>query len=175
MDEGVQAIFDANLPEDRNPDVHLMTGPIRVDGARTSDVLKVALPADDAAPALRLQPRRRTAPSVQQVRREGARDDLPHRRMPTATHSTDNTSTPNTSWSSAASADPSSSAGSQYNTKRQHETTSPLSHSPQQSSDSDWHPHSLGFGTTPACRVAHRSILWPCRAHWLYPAKLPKS
>ena len=40
VDEGIHAIFDAIPPEDRNPGVHLMTGPIYVDGARPGDVLE---------------------------------------------------------------------------------------------------------------------------------------
>jgi acetamidase/formamidase len=41
MDERIAAIFDAIPPEDRNPGVHLMTGPIFVTGARPGDVLEV--------------------------------------------------------------------------------------------------------------------------------------
>jgi acetamidase/formamidase len=41
MDERITAIFDAIPPEDRNPGVHLMTGPIFVTGARPGDVLEV--------------------------------------------------------------------------------------------------------------------------------------
>ncbi|MGI4975828.1 MAG: acetamidase/formamidase family protein [Janthinobacterium lividum] len=41
MDEAIHAIFDAIPPDDRNPGVHLMTGPIRVEGARPGDVLEV--------------------------------------------------------------------------------------------------------------------------------------
>ena len=41
MDAGITAIFDAIPPEDRNPGVHLMTGPIYMEGAKTGDVLEV--------------------------------------------------------------------------------------------------------------------------------------
>jgi acetamidase/formamidase len=41
MDERITAIFDAIPAEDRNPGVHLMTGPIFVTGARPGDVLEV--------------------------------------------------------------------------------------------------------------------------------------
>jgi acetamidase/formamidase len=41
MDEGIQAIWDAVPPDDRNPGVHIMTGPIYVEGARPGDVLEV--------------------------------------------------------------------------------------------------------------------------------------
>jgi acetamidase/formamidase len=41
MDERITAIFEAIPPEDRNPGVHLMTGPIYVAGARPGDVLEV--------------------------------------------------------------------------------------------------------------------------------------
>ncbi len=41
MDAGISAIFDGIPPEDRYPGVHLMTGPIRVEGARPGDVLEV--------------------------------------------------------------------------------------------------------------------------------------
>ena len=41
MDAGITAIFDAIPPEDRNPGVHLMTGPIYVAGAKPGDVLEV--------------------------------------------------------------------------------------------------------------------------------------
>ncbi len=41
MDAGITAIFDAIPAEDRNPGVHLMTGPIHVEGARPGDVLEV--------------------------------------------------------------------------------------------------------------------------------------
>src|ERR1700722_13171607 len=41
MDHAISAIFDAIPAEDRNPGVHLMTGPIRVEGARPGDVLEV--------------------------------------------------------------------------------------------------------------------------------------
>ena len=41
MDAGIEAIFEAIPPQDRNPGVHLMTGPIFVDGARPGDVLEV--------------------------------------------------------------------------------------------------------------------------------------
>jgi acetamidase/formamidase len=41
MDDGITAIFNAISPEDRNPGVHLMTGPIFVKDARPGDVLEV--------------------------------------------------------------------------------------------------------------------------------------
>jgi len=41
MDGGITAIFDAIPPEDRNPGVHIMTGPIFVEGAKPGDVLEV--------------------------------------------------------------------------------------------------------------------------------------
>jgi acetamidase/formamidase len=41
MDERITAIFDAIPAEDRNPGVHLMTGPIFITGARPGDVLEV--------------------------------------------------------------------------------------------------------------------------------------
>jgi acetamidase/formamidase len=41
MDGGITAIFDAIPSEDRNPGVHLMTGPIFIVGARPDDVLEV--------------------------------------------------------------------------------------------------------------------------------------
>ena len=41
MDGGITAIFDAIPSEDRNPGVHLMTGPIFIGGARPGDVLEV--------------------------------------------------------------------------------------------------------------------------------------
>ncbi|TVQ43840.1 MAG: formamidase [Gammaproteobacteria bacterium] len=41
MDEAVQAIWEAIPPEDRYPGVHLMTGPIHVEGARPGDMLEV--------------------------------------------------------------------------------------------------------------------------------------
>ena len=41
MDSGITAIFDAIPPEDRNPGVHIMTGPIFVEGAKPGDVLEV--------------------------------------------------------------------------------------------------------------------------------------
>ena len=41
MDAGITAIFDAIPPDDRNPGVHIMTGPIFVDGAQPGDVLEV--------------------------------------------------------------------------------------------------------------------------------------
>ena len=41
MDAGITAIWDAIPPEDRNPGVHLMTGPIRVEGAKAGDILEV--------------------------------------------------------------------------------------------------------------------------------------
>jgi acetamidase/formamidase len=41
MDAGITEIFDAIPPEDRNPGVHIMTGPIGIEGARPGDVLEV--------------------------------------------------------------------------------------------------------------------------------------
>lgn len=41
MDDGVRAIFDGVPVEDRNPGVHIMTGPIHVEGARPGDMLEV--------------------------------------------------------------------------------------------------------------------------------------
>jgi acetamidase/formamidase len=41
MDDGITAIFDAIPPDDRNPGVHIMTGPIHVEGARPGDMLEV--------------------------------------------------------------------------------------------------------------------------------------
>jgi acetamidase/formamidase len=41
MDAAIDDIFNAIPPEDRNPGVHIMTGPIRVEGARPGDVLEV--------------------------------------------------------------------------------------------------------------------------------------
>ena len=41
MDAGMKEIWDAIPPEDRNPGVHLMTGPIYVQDARPGDVLEV--------------------------------------------------------------------------------------------------------------------------------------
>jgi acetamidase/formamidase len=41
MDEGITAIFKAIPEDDRNPGVHIMTGPIYVDGAKPGDVLEV--------------------------------------------------------------------------------------------------------------------------------------
>lgn len=41
MDAGVTAIFDAIPPEDRNPGVHIMTGPIYLEDARPGDILEV--------------------------------------------------------------------------------------------------------------------------------------
>ncbi|MFN3230900.1 MAG: acetamidase/formamidase family protein [Alphaproteobacteria bacterium] len=41
MDETVTAIFDGIPPEDRNPGVHIMTGPIFVEGAAPGDMLEV--------------------------------------------------------------------------------------------------------------------------------------
>jgi acetamidase/formamidase len=41
MDAGIHEIFNAIPPEDRNPGVHLMTGPIYIEGARPGDVLEV--------------------------------------------------------------------------------------------------------------------------------------
>ena len=41
MDEGVTAIFSGIPESDRNPGVHIMTGPIFVEGARPGDMLEV--------------------------------------------------------------------------------------------------------------------------------------
>ena len=41
MDQGVKAIFDGVPPEDRNPGVHIMTGPIYLEGAKAGDILEV--------------------------------------------------------------------------------------------------------------------------------------
>lgn len=41
MDEGVMRIFKEIPEEDRNPGVHIMTGPIHVEGAKPGDVLEV--------------------------------------------------------------------------------------------------------------------------------------
>ena len=41
MDEGVQAIFREIPESDRNPGVHIMTGPIHVEGAKPGDMLEV--------------------------------------------------------------------------------------------------------------------------------------
>ena len=85
MDEGVTAIF-REIPEaDRNPGVHIMTGPIYVEDARPGDMLEVRYLRDDAALQLRLQPRRQLGLPLQGVRREGARDDLCARRQRRAT------------------------------------------------------------------------------------------
>ena len=41
MDGGIDAIFAGIPPEDRNPGVHILTGPVFVEGARPGDVLEV--------------------------------------------------------------------------------------------------------------------------------------
>jgi len=41
MDEGVKAIFDGVPESERNPGVHIMTGPIFVEGARPGDLIEV--------------------------------------------------------------------------------------------------------------------------------------
>lgn len=41
MDAGVQAIFDGVPVADRNPGVHILTGPIHVEGAKPGDILEV--------------------------------------------------------------------------------------------------------------------------------------
>jgi acetamidase/formamidase len=41
MDDGITVIFDTVPEADRNPGVHIMTGPIHVEGARPGDVLEV--------------------------------------------------------------------------------------------------------------------------------------
>jgi acetamidase/formamidase len=41
FDAGIEAIFREIPPEDRNPGVHIMTGPIFVEGAKPGDILEV--------------------------------------------------------------------------------------------------------------------------------------
>jgi acetamidase/formamidase len=41
MDAGVQAVYDAIPPASRGPGVHVMTGPIHVEGARPGDTLEI--------------------------------------------------------------------------------------------------------------------------------------
>src|SRR5258706_13364164 len=41
MDEGITAIFDGIPEKDRNPGVHIMTGPIFVENAKAGDVIEV--------------------------------------------------------------------------------------------------------------------------------------
>ncbi|HEY2032161.1 MAG TPA: acetamidase/formamidase family protein [Rhizomicrobium sp.] len=41
MDDGVHAIFNGIPPEDRNPGVHIMTGPIHIADAKPGDMLEV--------------------------------------------------------------------------------------------------------------------------------------
>lgn len=43
MDEGIQAIWDGIDPATRTPGVHIMTGPIHVEGAKPGDTLRVDL------------------------------------------------------------------------------------------------------------------------------------
>ncbi|MEP1123288.1 MAG: acetamidase/formamidase family protein [Ilumatobacter sp.] len=43
MDDGIRAIWDGIAPETRAPGVHIMTGPIEVQGARPGDTLRVEL------------------------------------------------------------------------------------------------------------------------------------
>lgn len=43
MDDGVRAIWDAIAPEDRAPGVHIMTGPVAVEGAEPGDSLLVRI------------------------------------------------------------------------------------------------------------------------------------
>jgi len=43
MDDGLQAIWDGIAPEARTPGVHIMTGPIEVEGAKPGDTLRVEL------------------------------------------------------------------------------------------------------------------------------------
>lgn len=41
MDDGINALFKGIPEDDRNPGVHIMTGPIHVEGAKAGDVLEV--------------------------------------------------------------------------------------------------------------------------------------
>ena len=41
IDAGIKAIFEGIPPEDRNPGVHIMTGPISLEGAKAGDILEV--------------------------------------------------------------------------------------------------------------------------------------
>src|SRR5205823_1597986 len=43
MDGGVRAVYDGIPPSDRGPGVHVMTGPIAVEGARIGDTLEVRI------------------------------------------------------------------------------------------------------------------------------------
>jgi acetamidase/formamidase len=43
MDEGVRAVYEGIPPSERGPGVHVMTGPIAVDGARPGDTLEVRI------------------------------------------------------------------------------------------------------------------------------------
>src|SRR6266542_19252 len=43
MDDGVRAVYDAIPPSERGPGVHVMTGPIAVEGARAGDTLEVRI------------------------------------------------------------------------------------------------------------------------------------
>ncbi|MFT6291312.1 MAG: acetamidase/formamidase [Ilumatobacter sp.] len=43
MDDGIKAIWDGIAPETRTPGVHIMTGPIEVQGAKPGDTLRVEL------------------------------------------------------------------------------------------------------------------------------------
>jgi acetamidase/formamidase len=43
MDDGVRAVYSAIAPEQRGPGVHVMTGPIAVEGARAGDTLEVRI------------------------------------------------------------------------------------------------------------------------------------
>jgi acetamidase/formamidase len=43
MDDGIKAIWDGIAPENRAPGVHIMTGPIEVQGAKPGDTLRVEL------------------------------------------------------------------------------------------------------------------------------------
>ena len=54
MDAGVKAIFEGVPEADRNPGVHIMTGPIFVEGAKPGDMLEVRY--------LSMTPRCATAP-----------------------------------------------------------------------------------------------------------------
>src|SRR5262245_60625059 len=43
MDEGTRAVYEAIAPSERGPGVHIMTGPIFVEGAQPGDTLEVRL------------------------------------------------------------------------------------------------------------------------------------
>ena len=76
MDDGVSEIF-REIPEaDRNPGVHIMTGPILIEEARAGDMLEVRYLSMTPRLRLRLQSGRQLGLPVQGVRREGACDHL---------------------------------------------------------------------------------------------------